>query len=555
MSCRPYARRGSPGLSSVRAREQLAQSQLADEVVRSIGSAAPQQPLRNFHGETAAGTRHHMGSVRPPDEVRAKLEEKAGAPLVAFWWDNPARPFGGFEPPRKLMGDTVNALLEADAPAAEPSPQPALPAPANPMDGMMAMMMQWMAQQGVAMPAVAPASQITPAPVQLGLSGLPRTGVRIADRVLPFLHYMESRKTSRANQADYAFVLRVFKELVGNLELADIGLREVDLFLDAMRVWPPNATGQRAYRHMKAPDVVRKARACHDTSIHPHTQQHHIKRLRQWFRWLEQRNEIRPGLLNGVRVGTVEAASVRNRHPFAPVQLEAIFTHPLMTQATEPEKFFLGMMGLYGGLRVAEGAQLWEADIVVRNGIWCFDIGACRPGQRLKNRQSARLIPIHSRILAAGFLDYVADVRAQGHKRLFPTILWGHNGPGDGPSDWFARFVRKHVGIDERGMTFHALRHTFVHYMQEANVSEWMAVQLLGHKLDATVMQAAYYKPSGVADKQKALESLPFPPLHHPVYQPGQFDRALRHAKAAHSRPQRLDRAYAGYTTPYGRVV
>ena len=43
--------------------------------------------------------------------------------------------------------------------------------------------------------------------------------------------------------------------------------------------------------------------------------------------------------------------------------------------------------------------------------------------QTLKNDQSERKVPIASRILELGFADYVAAMRAAGHKALFPEYL------------------------------------------------------------------------------------------------------------------------------------
>lgn len=90
--------------------------------------------------------------------------------------------------------------------------------------------------------------------------------------------------------------------------------------------------------------------------------------------------------------------------------------------------WFMPLCALYGSLRPTELAQIDVADIILVDGVWCFDItditrgaeGADRRrNKKVKNAPSIRRIPIHQRSIDLGFLDHVERRRKSGHKKVF----------------------------------------------------------------------------------------------------------------------------------------
>lgn len=56
----------------------------------------------------------------------------------------------------------------------------------------------------------------------------------------------------------------------------------------------------------------------------------------------------------------------------------------------------------------------------------------------LKTVNSSRTVPIHKKLIELGLLDYVAALRKDGKKRLFPEIRYDKNkGYGLVPRQWF----------------------------------------------------------------------------------------------------------------------
>jgi hypothetical protein len=65
-------------------------------------------------------------------------------------------------------------------------------------------------------------------------------------------------------------------------------------------------------------------------------------------------------------------------------------------------------------------------------------------------------VPIHSAVIALGFLDYVASVKG---KKLFPKMKPDTLGRWAGSwSKWFGRY-RRDIGLGERWKDFHSFRH------------------------------------------------------------------------------------------------
>lgn len=90
-----------------------------------------------------------------------------------------------------------------------------------------------------------------------------------------------------------------------------------------------------------------------------------------------------------------------------------------------PEHTWIPLMILYQGMRNNEIAQLFVDDIQEREGILYIRIlGTAARNQRIKADASQRNIPIHSKLIELGFMQYVANMRAAGQDQLFPNCLY-----------------------------------------------------------------------------------------------------------------------------------
>lgn len=144
---------------------------------------------------------------------------------------------------------------------------------------------------------------------------------------------------------------------------------------------------------------------------------------------------------------------------------------------------WLCWLAAYSGARLNELCGLRTADVKEEGGILYLDL-VDHPGRRLKSPAAARRVPVDPEVLAAGFAEYVAAVRAGGHEYLFPGLPPA--GP-DGKRSWHATKaftrLRRRLGLTRPRLVFHSLRNTVATRLHEAGVPEVEAAAVLGHEL------------------------------------------------------------------------
>lgn len=121
--------------------------------------------------------------------------------------------------------------------------------------------------------------------------------------------------------------------------------------------------------------------------------------------------------VEGLRIKKHRGDKRLKRSPFSDEELRAIFDSPHFTKekAKQPARYWLPLCLLWTGARREEIAQLYLDDIRQAQGVWVFDIRANEQRQQgLKNEASARLVPVHSRLIELGLLEYVNQTRATG---------------------------------------------------------------------------------------------------------------------------------------------
>jgi integrase len=173
------------------------------------------------------------------------------------------------------------------------------------------------------------------------------------------------------------------------------------------------------------------------------------------------------------------------RPAWTPKQLEALFRSPIWTEpGIRDHRYWLPLLGAYGGLRLEEGCQLHVDDVRTEDGIAFLDI---RPGdgKQLKSRAAVRRVPLHPVLIAAGFLRQVEDARRNRSTLVLAELEGRRGGPdkrlGATVTKAFTTY-RRAIGLYEPGRDFHALRHSFTTALEEAGVSRQFIDEVTGHE-------------------------------------------------------------------------
>lgn len=174
--------------------------------------------------------------------------------------------------------------------------------------------------------------------------------------------------------------------------------------------------------------------------------------------------------------------------------LNKLFASPVYAAGKRPKAgkgeaaYWMPVLALFHGFRAGELAQLDRADVVKKSGLWCLSItdstedaeaDAKRHGKSVKTANSVRVVPIHSAVIALGFIDYVQTIKSG---KLWPKMKPDSIGRWAGNwSKWFGRY-RTGLGLGGRWRDFHSFRHGWKSAARGAGIPEDIHDEITGHE-------------------------------------------------------------------------
>lgn len=372
--------------------------------------------------------------------------------------------------------------------------------------------------------------------------------IEIAD----YLTDMHRRNLQLTTITAAARSLKILLIACGNVPVNRIDRQHILGLFDLLRWAPPNITTDGALKGLSAAALIAKGKQDGVGQPAVATFELHRRFLSTFFNTLVTGHAIPFSPMASFR--EMKKDLVEGEKPerlFGPEDLKKIFNPDTFVPwaIKFPHRWWGPMLGLYTGARINEIAQLKLADIVQEGDVWCIAIRSTmdadlkhRPGrqsrQRLKGKSAVRRIPIAKPLLDAGFLDFLEDVKACGHPRLFPHLSAGINRLtgetnarySQGLLNQFGTYL-KDLGFP-KGVGFHGFRHTLSTELDSTGVNEMDIALITGHSptKKVPVLQDAYIhkSPERVRARQVAALKQYLPPVNLPVYQRGQFKERLR---------------------------
>jgi integrase len=199
-----------------------------------------------------------------------------------------------------------------------------------------------------------------------------------------------------------------------------------------------------------------------------------------FFTWSKRQEYVTSNYAEGFLIYRDKTRSIRRA--FANDELVSIFQSDFYKneEYKDAYQYFVPLILLYTGARLNEICQLECDDIVNIEGIDCINIWSDEfSRQKTKNAESNRRIPIHSKIISSGFLDYVKEIKATGQRRIFPKLDSGTHEHSKAAGKWFNGFLAK-LGIKELGLDNHSFRHTVIKCFMNFGVEEKYADAIAG---------------------------------------------------------------------------
>lgn len=209
------------------------------------------------------------------------------------------------------------------------------------------------------------------------------------------------------------------------------------------------------------------------------------------------------------------------REPFTEDEIVKIFTQVepwASNNRKKPEIFWINLIGLYSGARLGEICQLRTSDVreVTESNCscWVFEVNDEGFDKSVKTRNSTRLVPIHSKLIELGFLDYVKERRQSGAGQLWdlephPTKGWSHT--------MSKRICYVHKQKANINKPFHCWRHTVCDLlMKNDDVRKEEQEAFVGHAIGGESM-GRYGKGLSLSILKHTVECIQydFLDLHH----------------------------------------
>jgi integrase len=314
------------------------------------------------------------------------------------------------------------------------------------------------------------------------------------------LHEADPKKTDKLPklQMRYDYVFRLLREVVGEAkDIKAIDRADCREVRDLLMTLPANATKKFPGKTFRQISVACSSMPAKDKppALSQTTQNSYLACISTLFQFAVNETYMTVNPAKALIVSSSKH-SREDRSTFTEGQLERIFRSNLFAvdtnhsrtskfpelPSTEASRYWVSIIALYHGMRANEICQLKPIDVVNRNGAIHFNLTNEGDGQRLKTGSSKREVPFHPVLLQLGFDKYVEAIKRSGVKQLFPDFNLDSTGYYSRKiSRWFNEQLLAELGIKEKGLTFHSLRHSFKDAARRAGIREQYSMAICGH--------------------------------------------------------------------------
>ena len=279
-----------------------------------------------------------------------------------------------------------------------------------------------------------------------------------------------------------------FTSLLGDKAVSAISKADIRAFRDAMLRFPVLLTVEQ--RKMSVPELLRSTEGRDELKrLSPKTvNEKYLAAISAILSLcMNEAGYIEVNPCNGIRA-KAESSVKPPRLLYTDDDVAIIMSFPIFTQGERPKggageaSKWLPLLGLFTGARLEELARLTVGDIHVEEGILYLFIRPGLNGKRVKSRSSIRKVPIHSKLVNLGFIDYINTIDHQTDLLIFPLLKSAVEQASSSWSKWWGRYARQN-GMD-KSKVFHSFRHTVKRKLRDAKVDKTIRDALLGHAIN-----------------------------------------------------------------------
>lgn len=284
--------------------------------------------------------------------------------------------------------------------------------------------------------------------------------------------YAKDNKQPDKTKRGFATVVRRFIEFHGDIALEGLTLAHLREYGKAALTLPKH-TSSAKLRGLSMPELIRIANAEGLERVGTTTRDKDLSILKALTSFGKDEGYMPSDPWRGYSAVTAKgkyAHRGKPRHPFKPAQVRAILDYAAANRDARTVDRWAPMLAAYQGARIEEICQMRCDDVYQVGETWVMRITDEGEEQKVKNASSYRVIPLHSAVINAGFVDFAKARKGpqplfqefEGRSKRLVNVrpdtderMAGHYGKR------FGRMLRKEVGIGDKTRTFHSFRHTW----------------------------------------------------------------------------------------------
>ena len=345
------------------------------------------------------------------------------------------------------------------------------------------------------------------------LSGL--AAIRISEVIEKYC--LESRVHWRPKtEFENRFILDLIVDALGDKQIGSLTLEDMRQYKEVVLSLPKNRSKMPKYRDKSVAELLTMDIPQEDR-LGGRNALKYLSRGKTFFNWARL-NGFMTTEIGSVLTYKLPEREKKTRTPFSQRELRSLIKSEeyLKGLHKHPHHFWLPLLGMFTGARLNELCQLHSSDILRRHNIWVILI---RDGddKRVKNRTSIRDVPIHSKLIELGFLNFVAGQKKKGETRLFPQLKRHRDGYGGSASKWFCDYQVR-CGVEPRDPRrelkgFHSFRHTVSTVLAAKTdplLHERVINQLLGHEKGQSETMRTYAHTISIKSLHQAVEHITY---------------------------------------------
>ncbi len=255
----------------------------------------------------------------------------------------------------------------------------------------------------------------------------------------------------------------------------------------------------------------------HNDPMTPNTVAKYFETYIAFYDWLLSRKYVSENPFKPLRT---KVDNEDTKDAFTPTQIKAIVSYltgqkPAPFPSIKEHHKWGGMIAIYSGARLNEVAQLEINDVFEEEGVWGFnltDLGDDGEAskKRLKNTSSKRKVPIHTKLIQAGFLEFYQAQKQKGSTRLFPEFPYcPKNGWGRNLGRWYNEAFLPKVNLKTKRLTFHSFRHSMIEQLYQIDDCKELAIKaIVGHAKAGTTERIYARNAFTLAGLKQALDKV-----------------------------------------------